>query len=255
MNPGHPFGHVGAALAALSGGSIAAKAAPTGVCCGKIGCGAKRSQKGFTLLELLIGMVLLGLILTLLFGGLRLGARSWDSGDKRADDTAQLRAIHGFLRRELSQVFPLRWKNEVDTRLAFAGIPDALKFVAPLPVQVSGGGLYLLGLELERGEEGSRLIMKRVQSNPAAKDFTSLEQGEKSVLVDHIEKMNISYFGATTPESESLWQEKWDDPQRLPLLVRIQIKLSDGRDWPDLVVPLIVEKGCIWDSFHKRCVN
>jgi len=213
------------------------------------------AQKGFTLLELLIGMVLLGMILTLLFGGLRLGARSWDSGDKRAEDSSQLRAIQGFMRRELSQVFPLRWKNEVDTRLAFAGAPDALKFVAPLPVQVSGGGLYLLGLELEQGEEGQRLIMKRALVNPAEKDFSGLEQGEKSVLADRIEKMSIAYFGAATPESEPGWQEKWDDPQRLPLLVRIQVKPSDGRDWPDLVVPLIVEKGCTWDSFNKRCVN
>jgi len=214
------------------------------------------TQKGFTLLELLIGMVLLGLLLTLLFGGLRLGARSWDSGDKRVEDSAQLRAIHGFMRRELSQVFPLRWKNEVDPRLAFAGERDALKFVAPMPVQVNGGGLYLFGLELEKGEEGQRVIMKRALTNPAAKDFSSLEQGEKSVLVDHVENMAIAYFGAATVESDPGWREKWDDPNRLPLLVRIQVKLSDGRNWPDLVVSLVVEKGCaIWDSFHKRCVR
>lgn len=213
------------------------------------------TQRGFTLLELLVGMVLLGLILTLLFGGLRLGARSWDSGDKRTVDSAQLRAIHGFMRRELSQAFPLRWKYEVDTRLVFAGTPDALKFVAPLPIQVSGGGLYLLGLELEQGDNGQRLIMKRALSNSEARDFSSLEQGEKSVLVEHVDKMRISYFGAATPESEPGWQEQWDDPQRLPLLVRIQIKLSDGRDWPDLVVPMVVELGCTWDSLHKRCVG
>lgn len=216
-----------------------------------------RAQKGFTLLELLIGMVLLGLILTLLFGGLRLGTRSWDSGDKRAGDAAQLRAIQGFMRRELSQVFPLRWKNEADTRLAFVGTPDAMRFVAPLPVQVGGGGLYLLGLELEKGEEGSRLIMKRMLSNPAAKDFSSLEQGEKSVLVNHVENMVITYFGAATPESEPGWQEKWDDPQRLPLLVRIRVKLNDGHAWPELVVPLIVggDKACVWDIMRKRCVD
>ncbi len=212
-------------------------------------------QKGFTLLELLVGMVLLGLILTLLFGGLRLGARSWDSGDKQIDDSAQLRAIHGFMRRELGQVFPLRWKNEVDTRLAFAGEPNTLKFVAPLPVQVSVGGLYSLGLELEQGETGQRLIMKRALFDPAAKDFSSMEQGEKSVLTDHVENMAIAYFGATTAGNKPGWQERWDDPQRLPLLVRIRVKLNDGRDWPDLVVPLIVENGCTWDSFHKRCVN
>lgn len=217
----------------------------------------KEGQGGFTLLELLIGMVLLGLTLTLLFGGLRLGARSWDSGDKRADDSAQLRAMQGFMRRELSLVFPLRWKNEVDTQLAFTGSPEALKFVAPLPAQVSGGGLYLLGLEVEKGDEGQRLIMKRMPVNPAVKGFSVLDQGEKSVLVEQVESVSIAYFGAATAESEPGWQEKWDDPQRLPLLVRIQLKLTDGRDWPYLVVPLVVsgDKACVWDSFHNRCVS
>lgn len=216
----------------------------------------KDGQDGFTLLELLIGMVLLGLILTLLFGGLRLGARSWDSGEKRADDSAQLRAVQGFMRRELGQVFPLRWKNEADTQLAFAGTPETLKFVAPLPAQVSGGGLYLLGLELEKGDEGQRLIMKRMPVNPAAKGFSGLDQGEKSVLVEQVESLSIAYFGAATAESEPGWQEKWDDPQRLPLLVRIRLKLMDGRDWPYLAVPLMVnDRACRWDDFHKRCVD
>ena len=214
-----------------------------------------RGEKGFTLLELLIGLVLLGLILTLLFGGLRLGARSWDSGDKRADESSQLRSIQGFIRRELSQVFPLRWKKEVDARLAFVGTSDAVKFVAPLPGQVSGGGLYLLGLELEPSEESQRLIMKREPSDPAAKDFSGLENGEKSVLAEHIETMSIAYFGALTTTAEPAWQDKWDDPLRLPQLIRIQVKLHDGHDWPDLVVPLMVEKGCVWDAFHRRCIN
>lgn len=216
--------------------------------------GAAR-QNGFTLLELLIGMVLLGMMLTLLFGGLRLGARSWDSGDQRANASAQLRAIHGFIRRELGQALPLRWKNKVDTRLAFEGTSDTLKFVAPLPAQASVGGLYLLGLELENGENGQRLIMKRALTDPAAKDFSSLEQGEKSILADHVKNMAIAYYGATTAEGAPGWQGKWDDPQRLPLLVRIQVELDNGFSWPDLVAPVIVEKGCTWDSFHKRCVN
>lgn len=257
MTHNYPLARVGAALAAHRRMNLPLRCVVLEKIVANNRPGMNKTQKGFTLLELLIGMVLLGLLLTLLFGGLRLGTRSWDSGDKRADDSAQLRAIQGFMRRELSQVFSLRWKNEADTRLAFVGAPDTLEFVAPLPVQVGGGGLYLLGLELEKGEEGQRLIMKRVLSNPAAKDFTGLEQGEKSVLADHIEKMTISYFGAATPESEPGWQEKWDDPQRLPLLVRIQVKLSDGRDWPDLAVPLVVggDKACTWDIMRKRCVD
>ncbi len=215
-----------------------------------------KAQRGFTLLELLIGMAVLGLILTLLFGGLRLATKSWDTGDKLSGDSAQLRAVQGFIRRELAQVFPLRWKNQVDNRLAFGGTPGAMKFVAPLPAQAGGGGLYLLGLELEDGDKGKRLVMKRAQTYPVATSFSSLEEGEVSVLAEHIDRLEFSYFGATTADGKAGWQEMWDDPQRLPLLVRIQVKTSEGRNWPDLVVPLMVEKSCgIWDSFHQRCVN
>lgn len=215
----------------------------------------KKRQRGFTLLELLIGMVLLSLMLTLLFGALRLGARSWDSGDKRAEEIAQMRSVHGFLRRELGQVFLLRWKKDNDSRLAFDGGPDALKFVAPLAGQVGGGGLYLMGLTLEQGEAGKRLILKRAV-NPEAKDFSSLEQGDSTVLAEHLEKLGIAYFGALSPEGKAGWQDKWDDARRLPQLLRLQIKTSDGRDWPDLVVPLVVDKGCtIWDPIHRRCIS
>jgi general secretion pathway protein J len=203
---------------------------------------AAPQQKGFTLLELLIGMVLLGLIFTLLFSGLRLGSRSWDSGDKRASDSAQLRGIHTFMRRELSQTLPLRWKNKIDAGLAFEGESNALRFIAPLPPTISVGGLYLLGLELENGEAGRRLLLKHALVDSEAKDFSGLEQGEKTVLADQVKNMAITYFGAANPEEDPDWQDKWDDPQRLPLMVRIQVELTDGRSWPDLVVPVVMGK-------------
>ena len=215
----------------------------------------KRRQRGFTLLELLIGMTLLSLILTLLFGALRLGARSWDRGEQRAEDITQLRTVQGFLRRELGQAFILLWKKGGESRLAFDGAADALKFVVPLPAQIGGGGLYLLGLELEDAEAGRRLILKRA-IDPAAKDFSGLAQADSAVLSEHIEKMRIAYFGALSPEAKPGWQDKWDDAQRLPLLVRIQVKQKDGSDWPDLVVPLVVDKGCtVWDPVHRRCIR
>lgn len=214
----------------------------------------RRKLAGFTLLELLIGMVLLGFILTLLFGALRLGAKSWDSGDKRNEESMQLRAVHGFLRRELSQVFLLLWKKELENRLAFEGDSQALKFVAPLS-GAAGSGLYLLGLDVEKVEQGQRLRLTRL-ADPLAKDFLGLAQGDSSVLAEHIATLRFSYFGALSAQGKADWLDKWDDPQRLPRLVRLQVKLDDGRQWPDLVVPLVADRGCsIWDPIHRRCLR
>ena len=43
----------------------------------------RRAQRGFTLVEVLIAISLLGLMLVILFGGLRLGGRSWDAIEQR----------------------------------------------------------------------------------------------------------------------------------------------------------------------------
>ena len=56
---------------------------------------AWRKQSGFTLLELLIGLALLGLILALMFGGLRLGIKSWDSGALASEEMARIRVFEG----------------------------------------------------------------------------------------------------------------------------------------------------------------
>jgi hypothetical protein len=69
--------------------------------------------------------------------------------------------------------------------------------------------------------------------------------------------VSFAYFGAETKEVEPQWSDKWDNPKRMPYLVRVRIKLSNGRDWPELVVPLQVgaDGGCEWDSSTGRCVG
>ena len=68
-------------------------------------------QQGFTLLELLIALTLLGLILVLLFGGLRLGVRSWDASQQQIDTLNSLRSLESFLRREMSVAQPPFWAS------------------------------------------------------------------------------------------------------------------------------------------------
>lgn len=214
---------------------------------------------GFTLLELLIAITLLGFILALLFGGMQLGARSWDAGELRSGHTAHLALVQGFLRRELNQAYPYRWKKKVDTELAFAGESNRLRFVAPIAARLGPGGLYLLSIELAASDDGGQLIMKRVIPEHDTGDFKALDdaEAEKDVLADKVESVTFAYFGAETKEAEPQWLDKWDNPKVLPYLIRIRVKFSNGREWPDLVVPPLIgnDTGCMWDSKTNRCVS
>lgn len=213
-------------------------------------------QRGFTLLELLIGMVLLGFILMLLFGGLRLGSRSWDAGSERVDAVAQLRATQGFLRRELEAMLPLHWKQTTPPQFAFAGEAQTLTFVAPMPGYAGGGGLYVMRLSLDRSRQQPALVLDYAPlSSTGASWSDSLVQAQQTVLAEGVENVQFAYFGGDTVNTDGHWMDVWQDAQRLPELLRIRVESRDGRNWPELVAALQVGRGCVWDDFYRRCMN
>jgi general secretion pathway protein J len=217
----------------------------------------KLDQRGFTLLELLIGLSLLGLMLVLLFGGLRLGFRSWDAGEERFESSSQLGVVQSFLRRQLSQIYPLRWKAAAERPVAFLGESHAVRFAGQISSQFGLAGVHLIVLEQERGEEGEELIMRWRRPNREMQDFSAVQEGEKAVLVKHVKEVAFAYYGAENEQTEPVWQEEWKFDQRLPSLIRLRVTRDDDQPWPDIVVAPMVstEAACVWDEFFKRCVD
>lgn len=220
----------------------------------------KQRAAGFTLLELLIAMTLLGFILTLLFGGMRLGARSWDAGEALTENATHLALLQGFLRRELSQVVPYKWKKKPDLNLAFIGQSNYIRLVAPVSVRSGQGGLFQISLDLEQDNDLGQLVMRTAMPDLTTIDFSALANAEKIVLADHVEEISFAYFGADAKDTQPYWREQWgsrDTEQRLPLLIRVRVRFNNGRVWPDMVVaPLVgLDTGCMWDNLANRCVS
>jgi general secretion pathway protein J len=197
-------------------------------------------QRGFTLLELLISLTLLGMMLVLLFGGLRLGVRSWDSVQKQVDNLNSVRSVESFLRREMERVYPYRWKGVPGQPYAFWGDRHKVNFVAPLPSRMGVGGLYIIALELEQTSHGRRLTWRYGPVDSQMKDFSALEQIQEMVLVgaelNAVDDIWLSYFGRDTDGAAPHWVDHWDRVATMPLLIRIQVRFADGSEWPDFVV-------------------
>jgi len=198
------------------------------------------NQRGFTLLELLISLTLLGMILVLLFGGLRLSVRSWDSVQKQVDTLNSVRSVESFLRREMERIYPYRWKAGLPQRFAFVGERHKLHFVAPLPSRIGVGGLYAIALELEQTGNGRRLTWKHVPVDPTMQDFSALEPVKEMQLVgtelNTVDDIWLSYFGRETEAAAPRWMDRWDSVVTMPMLIRIQVRFADGSEWPDFMV-------------------
>jgi general secretion pathway protein J len=217
----------------------------------------RRGQSGFTLIEVVVAMVLLGMMMTLLYSGITFALRAWDAGGANGERVADRRIGENFLRREIAEMFPMRWKDPTALRYAFDGSSGALRFVSSRPAGVSQGGLALVGIDVE-AEPGSgtrAVVMRRVSVDPDTGDFGSLADAEPTVLLPGVESISISYFGSENDFAEPKWVDDWTIPPRLPVAIRIRARGSDGAWLPDMLVKLMVgeEGGCFEAALQRGC--
>jgi len=214
-----------------------------------------RSQSGFTLVELVIAVALLAVMMVLLYSGLTFAFRSWDAGELAGRREADRRIGENFLRRELTELFPMRWKDPMSLRFAFDGQQQTFRFVSSRPPDVAMGGLSLVGLAVENAEGKSRnLVMRRAMPDDAAKDFGPLDKGMATILLADVDSVSFSYFGAENDFVDPHWSDTWTTA-RIPQLVRMTVRNSDGSELPTLTfrVQLGAEAGCIENSFQRVC--
>jgi general secretion pathway protein J len=220
-----------------------------------------RRVRGFTLLELTVALVLFALMTAMMFGSLNFAGRSWDGGEAKAAQVNEMRQTEEFLRAQLTSQFPLRARKVVGFPLRFAGEHNEMRYAAALPPRVTEGGTYFFRVSVVREGDKSLLVQERVVPEPGALDDPDFHDAARSVLAEGIAELRISYYGRDPGAADAdapSWRDKWDDKQRLPLLVRIDVIPEKGPAWPQLVVEPrhAPEWGCrAWDAVGAKCMG
>ncbi len=222
---------------------------------------ANKRQRGFTLLEILIAMTLLGLLMAMLFGGLRLGTRAWEASDVRSADLARLEAVQGFIRRALTGAYPLLTTGDDDAKrkMTFTGGAEAVAFTALMPAHFGVGGFYTITLAVEDGADDKRLVFRRQLFQSGAEGASpppaaGTDEEKEKVLLEGISKAEFSYFGIADNDERPSWQDEWRDQKSLPDLVRLSVSFADRdeRAWPDLVVAPRISAATAPTSSRRR---
>ena len=200
-------------------------------------------EDGFTLLEMLIAMTLLGLVMAMVFGGLRLGARAWEASDVSATNLARLEAVHGFLRRSLAAAATVLASDDKGKRLIlFDGDGERLEFATLLPSYLGIGGFHHLTLGVAGEGKDRRLTLKSrlYQGIGVGTDGGAPKagDGEVTVLMEGIAGIELAYFGALEGNSDPVWHQDWREAATLPELIRVRVRFAadDRRHWPELIV-------------------
>ena len=200
--------------------------------------GRRHGDRGFTLVELLLGLVVLAMTLAIAFAALRFSARSLERTDVLVREMEEIRVAGDVVQGLLSQVRPLM-RDDPQRQTLFRGESQAVEFVAPVPSQQGRlAGLYHYRLRIASDAQGVRLMLDHQPYIPSG-HFDWSEGHESVLLVQGLAGGGFSYFGYAQAEEPEGWSAHWPVAESLPILVRLQLERGPGRPaWPEMVVPL-----------------
>lgn len=191
---------------------------------------------GFTLVELLVSLVLLGLMFTLLASSLGFGTKIWSEHEHESSEASHVMVVENLLRRLISEARPVAVQATKDSpwHVNFAGDKNSIRFSAPMLERLATGGFYEITIRVGEGA-GSR---KTIEMSWGLPDQSKEQMG--AVLFEGNVDLEFEFFGSRQVGEPARWYSEWNDQRVLPKLILTRLKLGKRR-WPDLIVATKVQ--------------
>ncbi|MBV9655461.1 MAG: prepilin-type N-terminal cleavage/methylation domain-containing protein [Acetobacteraceae bacterium] len=189
--------------------------------------GRSAQAAGFTLLELMAALVVLGFLMVGLSAGLRFGVQAYDRQSRMVDAGSELDATARALRRLIEQMTP-----DSPGMARIEGSARALRFGTELPD--AAAALPTRSIDAELRVDGARRLVLVWSPAQHVQPLAAAPPPTDTVLLSGVERLDLSY--RLPPSRGSGWVDTWastEPPQAIR--VRIVFPPGDVRRWPDLV--------------------
>jgi general secretion pathway protein J len=181
------------------------------------------ANRGFTLIEVLISLTIVGALVVITYGGLRVGLAAWRQGEERSEAHQHVRGISTLLARSIAAAYPYRIRAAEDAQplVQFDGTEEQLSFVTlapPFPLDASIA-FTAVRVGVDDEEEAGLTVRERALPN---RDL--FRKATPPVFRDPaISKLRFRYL-----HHGGDWGERWDGAaeQSLPAAVEITVETT-----------------------------
>ncbi len=184
-----------------------------------------RAEAGFTLIEVMVSLAIVGLIMTFMFSGLSVGMDIWERGSGKILEIENRARVERLIRRQLSLASPMEFERGDSAFVIFAGDNRRLEFVAAY--SLIDGAVQARKIHYVV-EDGEFLYYEQFLFDHEPGEITN----RGGQLLAQFQDVEFRYLGSDR-DGKLRWIDEWESGTGLPGAVQVRI------DDDYVVVPLI----------------
>jgi general secretion pathway protein J len=166
-------------------------------------------NKGFTLLELIISITLIGLIVVILAGAMRVSSRSIASGEKKIEYLDRMRATINFIDSQIQSQIPLTYEEDGENKYYFKGERELLQFSTNYSIWGGEKGYVIATYWVQTNSNGKQELY--VSETIVGTNFK-----RETKLTEEMDTIYFEYFYKDPTEEQGTWVDNWDDETSIP---------------------------------------
>jgi general secretion pathway protein J len=207
-------------------------------------------DSGYTLVEMLISLVIVGLAAVMMLQGVTTGRRVWERADAANAAGETVSGAQMLLREKVERAYPATRYDKIPTYADFFGAENTVMFLAPPRDLQAPSALVRYTLGLASNGDLVLSALSDVAIDPKA-------PGEPLVLLHNVQQLDIGYYGVLPPDKAPAWHDQWQGRSVLPLLMRVRVQFppDDPRSWPELLIKpfAMVDTMCVLTVMTGKC--
>lgn len=147
----------------------------------------RSGNRGFTLLELMISILLLAVIVSIAGLAMRLACRSVSAGETKIERLERFRSSLSIIEAQLQSRIPLVFIVDSNRQSSFSGDRATLQFATNHSIWNGRQGYVLVKYQVESDKNGKKFLR-------AAERIIGVEKPNETILFNNLDDISFEYF-------------------------------------------------------------